>query len=89
MVIEFPEPGERAERDVELPVGPFAGLPRHARTPSRVSGLTGTAVSPAARLSRSMSLPSFQTLINASSQSNSSKTASMPRSRHARPRSRR
>ena len=30
IVIELPESRERAERDVELPLRPFAGLPRHA-----------------------------------------------------------
>ena len=76
IVIEPPEARQRAEGDVELAAGPLADLrARLAGRPDR--RLTAApACSPAAALSRSMSLPGFQTLISASSRSNSAKTAS-------------
>src|SRR5262249_48822681 len=49
---------------------------RAARSASRTSGLTATARVPAASLIRSTSLPARQTLINASSRSNSRNAAS-------------
>src|SRR5580765_1475891 len=50
---------------------------------SRVSGLTGTARSPAAAFRRTISLPSFQTLMSASSRSNSPNTAPIAASARA------
>jgi hypothetical protein len=75
ILVELPQPGQSAERYVELAAGPLAHLVRDGEDLEHFGAHRHWRLA-AAAFRRVMSLPSFHTLISRSSRSNSAKTAS-------------